>query len=97
MAISSNPLSSTRKSARAALGSRRPQSLDYLGGGLPSRAPSAWLAPAPPCANRDNRPFLLGERGLDVLEGARFAALASRWWPLRPIHPVRRCGAAIDG
>ena len=31
MAISSNPPRSTRKSARAALGSRRPQSLDYLG------------------------------------------------------------------
>jgi hypothetical protein len=30
MAIGSNPLSSTRKSARTALGSRRPQSLDYL-------------------------------------------------------------------
>ena len=25
-----------------------------------------------------------------LLEGARFAALASRWWPLRPIHPVKR-------
>jgi hypothetical protein len=30
-------------------------------------------------ANRDHRPLLLGERAIDVLEGARFAALASRW------------------
>jgi hypothetical protein len=32
MAMSSNPLRSTSKSARTALGSWRPQSLDYLVG-----------------------------------------------------------------
>jgi hypothetical protein len=57
---------------------------------LPSRAPLAFSRQRLLGANRDHRPLLLGERGIDVLEGARFAALASRWWPLRPIHPVKR-------